>query len=182
MSQCCDSACAPPSSPKDHRFRRVLWIALVANAAMFVVEAGSSWRAESAALFADAVDFLGDAANYGVSLLALAAGAVWRSRVALAKGWTMAAYGAAVLLLSAWNIWRGATPEPATMTVIGFLALGVNAAVAGMLYAFRQGDANMRSVWLCTRNDAIGNIAVMLAALGVFGSGTIWPDVCWSHQ
>jgi Co/Zn/Cd efflux system component len=177
VSDCCHGACAPPPPSKDHRFRRVLWIALVANAVMFLVEAGASWSAASTALLADAVDFLGDAANYGVSLMALAAGALWRSRVALAKGWTMALYGVVVLLVSAWNVWRGALPEPATMAVVGFLALAVNASVAGLLYAFRSGDANMKSVWLCSRNDAIGNVAVMLAAAGVFGTGTLWPDV-----
>jgi Co/Zn/Cd efflux system component len=177
MTNCCESGCAglPPGGTR--RFRRVLWIALVANAAMFFVEAGASWTAQSTALLADAVDFLGDAANYGVSLLALAAGAVWRSRVALAKGWTMAAYGVAVLLVAGWNVWRGASPEPVTMALVAFLALSVNVTVAALLYAFREGDANMRSVWLCSRNDAIGNVAVMLAAAGVFGTGTLWPDV-----
>lgn len=177
MSHCCNDGCANPVAPHQRRFRRVLWIALVANALMFVVEAGASWSAESTALLADAIDFLGDAANYGVSLLALAAGAVWRSRVALAKGWTMSVYGAVVLLATGWNVWRGATPEPATMAIVAFLALAVNATVAALLYAFREGDANMRSVWLCSRNDAIGNIAVLLAAAGVFGTGTLWPDV-----
>jgi len=177
MSDCCQHAGCSAGTPRTGRFRTVLWIALVANAAMFLVEAGASWRAESSALLADAVDFLGDAANYAVSLLALAAGAVWRSRVALLKGWTMAAYGLVVLAVAAWNVWRGAAPEPATMAAIGFAALIVNVAVAGLLYAFRDGDANMRSVWLCSRNDAIGNVAVMLAAAGVFGTGTLWPDV-----
>lgn len=177
MSDCCSGACAPLPPSQDRRFRRVLWIALVANAAMFFVEAGASWSAASTALLADAVDFLGDAANYGVSLMALAAGALWRSRVALAKGWTMALYGAAVLLVAAWNLSRGVVPEPTTMAVVGFMALAVNVSVAALLYAFRGGDANMKSVWLCSRNDAIGNVAVMLAAAGVFGTGTIWPDV-----
>ena len=144
---------------------------------MFLVEAGASWSAESTALMADAVDFLGDTANYSVSLMALAAGAIWRSRVALAKGWTMAIYGVGVLMVAAWNIWRGAIPEPATMAVVGLIALAVNVGVAALLYAFRGGDANMRSVWLCSHNDAIGNVAVMFAAAGVFGTGTLWPDV-----
>ena len=177
MSNCCSGGCAPLPPSRDHRFRRVLWIALAANAAMFVVEAGASWSAQSTALLADAIDFLGDSANYGVSLMALAAGFVWRSRVALAKGWTMALYGVAVLFVAAWNVWRGVTPEPATMAIVGLLALMVNVSVAALLYAFRDGDANMKSVWLCSRNDAIGNVAVMLAAAGVFGTGTLWPDV-----
>lgn len=177
MSDCCNTGF--DSMPPSHqgRFRRALWVALIANAGMFVVEAGASWKAESTALMADAVDFLGDAANYGVSLLALAAGAVWRSRVALTKGWVMGGYGIAVLLAASWNVLRGAAPEPATMALVAVLALLVNVGVALLLYAFREGDANMRSVWLCSRNDAIGNVAVMLAAAGVFGTGTIWPDV-----
>lgn len=177
MSGCCEGGCAPLAAGTSRRFKRALWIALVANAAMFLVEAGASWRAESTALLADAVDFLGDAANYAVSLLALAMGAVWRSRVALAKGWTMAGYGVVVLAAAAWNVLRGAQPEAATMAGVGLLALIVNLSVAVLLYAFREGDANMRSVWLCSRNDAIGNVAVMAAAAGVLGTGTIWPDV-----
>lgn len=177
MNDCCGGGCAPLPPTHDRRFRRALWISLVANAAMFLVEAAASWQADSTALFADAVDFLADAANYGVSLLALAAGIVWRSRVALAKGWTMGAYGGAVLAAALWNVLRGAHPEPATMAVVAVLALAVNVGVALLLYRFRTGDANMQSVWLCSRNDAIGNLAVLLAAAGVFGTGTLWPDV-----
>ena len=177
MNNCCNAGCAPLPPARDHRFRRVLWIALAVNAAMFVVEAGASWSAQSTALLADALDFLGDAGNYGVSLLALAAGSVWRSRVALAKGWTMALYAVVVLFVAALNVWRGVMPEPATMAIIGLLALVANVSVATLLYSFRDGDANMKSVWLCSRNDAIGNVAVVLAAAGVFGTGTLWPDV-----
>jgi Co/Zn/Cd efflux system component len=144
---------------------------------MFIVEIGASWRAESTALMADAIDFLGDAINYGVSLVALAAGVVWRSRVALAKGWVMGLYGVAVLLVAGWNVVRGASPAPSIMAVVATLALLVNVGAAFLLYAFRDGDANMRSVWLCSRNDAIGNAAVVLAAAGVFGTGSLWPDV-----
>jgi Co/Zn/Cd efflux system component len=174
-ASCCSEPCAPaPVSPV---FRRALWIALVLNAAMFVVELGAGVRADSVSLLADAVDFFGDAANYGLSLGALALAALWRSRVAWLKGATMAAYGVAVLALAGWNALHGAAPEAVTMGAIGALALAVNVGVATMLYAFRDGDANMRSVWLCSRNDAIGNVAVLLAALGVFGTGTMWPDL-----
>jgi Co/Zn/Cd efflux system component len=128
-------------------------------------------------LLADAVDFFGDAANYGVSLFVLSLAPVWRSRAALFKGVTMGGYGLFVLAAAAWNLSRGIVPEPATMGVIGFLALLSNVAVAVLLYAYRTGDANMRSVWLCSRNDAIGNVAVMLAALGVFGTSSGWPDI-----
>jgi Co/Zn/Cd efflux system component len=110
-------------------------------------------------------------------LAALALAAVWRSRVALLKGWTKALYGVGVLGIALIDIGRAVTPEAATMAGIALLAFAVNVGVAVLLYAFRSGDANMRSVWLCSRNDAIGNVAVLLAAAGVFSTGTLWPDV-----
>jgi Co/Zn/Cd efflux system component len=159
------------------RFRRILWIALVINAVMFVVEITAGWRAGSVSLLADAVDFLGDAANYAVSLFVLSLAAAWRSRTALVKGITMGTYGLFVLAQTAWGATHGTLPDAATMGVVGAVALVANLSVAALLYAFREGDANMRSVWLCSRNDAIGNIAVLLAALGVFGTQTAWPDL-----
>jgi Co/Zn/Cd efflux system component len=155
----------------------VLWIALVANAAMFLVEVVAAAWSGSSALAADAADFLGDAANYALSLGAIALGGAWISRVALLKGAAMAVYGVAVLIYAAWRAWLGVAPEPITMGVVGTLALLVNLGVAALLYRFRNGDANMRSVWLCTRNDVIANLAVLAAAAGVLGTGTVWPDV-----
>lgn len=159
------------------RYRRILQIALVANTIMFAVELIGGLRANSVSLVADAVDFAGDAANYGLSLAVLSMAAVWRSRAALIKGLSMGAYGVFVLIHAVWNVLTGAVPEPVTMGAIGLLALGVNVAVAGMLYAYREGDANMRSVWLCSRNDAIANIAVIAAAGAVGLLHTGWPDV-----
>jgi Co/Zn/Cd efflux system component len=177
MSNCCDShGCTPPSA-QSPRYRRVLWAALIINAAMFAVEAAGGLRAGSVSLLADAVDFFGDAANYGVSLFVLGMAITARARAALFKGLTMGAFGVFVLGRSAWSVAAGTVPEPATMGVIGALALAANVSVALMLYAWREGDANMRSVWLCSRNDAIGNVAVMAAALGVFGTGSAWPDL-----
>lgn len=173
---CCQSSCGAPA-PGDSKFRRVLWIALVINALMFFVEIIGGSYAGSVSLLADAVDFLGDAANYGISLVVLSMGVIWRARAAMAKGITMALYGLAILGVVAWNAARGEAPEPMAMGAIGLLALLANLAVAVMLYAFRSGDANMRSVWLCSRNDAIGNLAVLVAALGVFGTGSAWPDL-----
>jgi Co/Zn/Cd efflux system component len=144
---------------------------------MFGVEIAAGWRADSVSLLADAVDFLGDAANYGISLMVLSLAVTWRSRAAVLKGLSMGAYGVFVLGKTAWATWHGFLPDAATMGIVGGLALVANLSVAGLLYAYRDGDANMRSVWLCTRNDAIGNVAVMLAALGVFGTGTAWPDL-----
>jgi Co/Zn/Cd efflux system component len=173
-AHCCSVKPTPPCTPPT--YTRALWIALAANALMFTVESGASFVAGSTALLADAADFFGDAANYGASLGALALGGLWVSRVALAKGLTMAAFGLGVIGLTAGNALRGVTPEPVTMGAVAALALAVNVGVAVLLYRFRSGEANMRSVWLCSRNDAIGNLAVLLAAAGVFGSGSAWPD------
>jgi len=176
MSDCCAGGCASAKPAADPRYRRILWIALVVNAAMFGVEIAGGVHADSVSLLADAVDFLGDAANYAVSLFVLALMPIWRSRTALLKGVTMGCYGLLVLVQAAWHAATGAVPQATTMGAIGLLALAANLSVAALLYAYRDGDANMRSVWLCTRNDAIGNVAVMLAALGVFGTGAGWPD------
>ena len=174
------SCCSPPTK-KDAvisaRLRKALWIALIVNAAMFAVEIGGGLLSGSVALLADAVDFAGDAANYAISLAVLSMAPAWRSRAALLKGASMAAFGVFVLGRTAWAAYAGTPPEPLTMGAIAVLALLANAGVALILYAYRDGDANMRSVWLCSRNDAIGNVAVMLAAAGVFGTGTAWPDL-----
>ena len=161
----------------DPRYRRILWIALLVNAAMFVLELGAGVRSGSASLLADAIDFLGDAANYGLSLWVLAMALSWRARAALVKGASMLAFGVFVIGRVAWGAWQGIPPEPFTMGSVGLLALAANLGVAVLLYAYREGDANMRGVWLCTRNDALGNLAVMGAALGVLGTGTVWPDL-----
>jgi len=172
---CCHPA--PPAATQSPRYRRVLWAALVINAAMFGVEVVGGLGASSVSLLAYAVDFFGDAANYGPALTVLGMAVHWRARAALFKGLTMGAFGAFVLGKAAWSAAAGTVPDAMTMGSIGALALAANVAVAVMLYAWREGDANMRSVWLCSRNDAIGNLAVMAAALGVFGTGTGWPDL-----
>lgn len=176
MNDCCHDHCHS-QPPVDPRFRRALWIALVVNAAMFVVEIIGGFGAQSASLLADAVDFFGDAANYAVSLFVLGLAPVWRSRTALLKGITMGSYGLFVLGRVIWQYREGSLPEADVMGAIGIVALFANAGVAWLLYAFREGDANMRSVWLCSRNDAIGNAAVILAAMAVAVSGSNWPDL-----
>ena len=173
---CCSSVCTSQTQVSP-RFRRALWVALVVNAAMFAVEIIGSMVSGSVSLWADAVDFAGDATNYGISLAVLSMGLAWRSRAALLKGLTMAAFGLFVLCKTGWAASQGIPPEAMTMGVIGLIALVANASVAVMLYAFRAGDANMRSIWLCSRNDTVGNIAVMLAAAGVFGTGSGLPDI-----
>ncbi|NIM42339.1 MAG: cation transporter [Hydrogenophaga sp.] len=177
-AHCCNHETPSPSKIVNLvRYRRILWVALLANAAMFLVEIGAGLQAGSLSLLADAIDFAGDAANYAVSLAVLASALAWRARAAVLKAVSMMGFGMYVLGHALWSLWSGATPEPLTMGVVAMLALAVNVGVAWTLYAFREGDANMRSVWLCSRNDAVGNIAVMLAALGVFGTGSAWPDL-----
>ncbi len=158
-------------------FRRVLWFALIANFAMFIVELVASRLADSMSLQADALDFFGDAANYAISLFVVGMALTARARASLFKGATMAVFGAWVIGSALHRAINGSTPEPMTMSAIAFLALLVNVLVAVMLYGFRDGDSNRQSIWLCSRNDAIGNVAVMIAAAGVFASGSRWPDL-----
>lgn len=174
---CKEHSCASESGRMSARYRRVLWAALVINAAMFGLELVAGLQAGSVALLADAVDFMADAANYGVSLFVLSMALRARAKAALLKGLSMGALGLFVLARAAWSAAEGGVPEAATMGVVGAIALVANVSVALMLYAWREGDANMRSVWLCSRNDAVGNLAVMLAALGVFGTGSALPDL-----
>lgn len=155
----------------------MLWIALLLNASMFFVEFAASWTSGSVSLLADSIDFFGDAGNYALSLAVLGMALRVRSKAAIFKAVCMGGFGVFVLGKTLWNFHAGVPPEPATMGAVGFVALAVNGGVALMLYRFRSGDANMRSVWICSRNDALGNAAVMLAALGVFGTGSAWPDL-----
>lgn len=163
--------------PPDPGFRKVLWIALWANLAMFVLEVGASIRSGSVALMADSIDFAGDAANYALSLFVLGMALQVRAKAALFKGLCMGAYGVGILGFAMYSAIQGDVPHPHTMGVVALLALSVNVGVAAMQYAYRNGDSNMRSVWLCSRNDAIGNLAVLGAALLVGVTNTAWPDL-----
>ena len=166
-----------PAGTSDPRYRKILWIALALNAAMFFIELGAGFKSDSVSLLADAIDFFGDTANYAVTLAVLSSSLTRRAWTAVLKGLSMFGFGLFVLGRVSWSAMHGVIPEPATMGAIGLLALIVNVLVAALLYAWREGDANMRSVWLCSRNDAYGNIAVMLAALGVLGTHAAWPDL-----
>ena len=215
MDDCC---CAPPplnlggNKKQDQAYRRVLWAVLAINAAMFAVEVVAGLAAGSASLQADSLDFLGDAANYAISLLGVVVYEMLALRrlfqrktdyltfravmeqpipdirryrpdaleplaAALAKGVTMAAFGVWVLGTVVWHSVQGTLPNAFAMGSVGAAALTANAASFGLLWAYRRGDANMRSAWICTRNDVLGNLAVLLAAAGVFGTGTGWPDI-----
>ena len=180
ICSCHTDACSTEtaaSAALDPRWHRALWIALVVNAAMFVVELAGGLQAGSVSLLADAADFAGDAVNYSLSLAVLRMAMVWRSRAAWIKGASMFGYGMFVLGKAAWVLRSGSVPEPLTMGAVAFAAMLANVGVAVLLYTWRNGDANMRSVWICSRNDALSNVAVMLAAAGVFGTGSAWPDL-----
>jgi Co/Zn/Cd efflux system component len=150
---------------------------LAINAVMFAVEVVAGLAAGSASLQADALDFLGDAGNYAISLFVVGMALRYRAMAAFLKGATMEVFGLWVLGITALHVWNGTLPHAFTMGAVGFAALLANAASFGLLWAFRGGDANMRSAWICTRNDVVGNLAVMLAAAGVLGTGSGWPDV-----
>jgi Co/Zn/Cd efflux system component len=158
-------------------YRRALWAVIVLNGGMFLVEMTAGALAGSRALQADALDFGADAATYALSLAVIGRALETRATVALLKGLSLAAMGLWVLGATAWAVLVRGVPDAPVMGVIGLLALAANVASVLLLMRWRDGDANVRSVWLCSRNDAIGNVAVMLAALGVWGSGTGWPDL-----
>jgi Co/Zn/Cd efflux system component len=162
---------------RDRAYRRALWFVLAINAAMFLLEIGAGLAAGSASLQADALDFLGDAGNYAISLFVVGMALRYRAMAALAKGATMGVFGLWVIGITVWHAIHGTLPQAFTMGMIGFTALVANAVSFGVLWAHRGGDSNMRSAWICTRNDVIGNFAVLLAAIGVFGTGTGWPDL-----
>jgi Co/Zn/Cd efflux system component len=172
---CCDTDST--QSLNSPAWRRALWIALAVNGAMFIVEVGAGAAAGSRALQADALDFFGDSANYAISLAISGLALGWRARAAFVKGLTLLVFGAYVLGSAALAALGGASPEAEVMGIVGTVALAANVGVALLLFRFRRGDANMKSVWICSRNDAIGNIAVVAAAAGVLGTHSAWPDL-----
>jgi Co/Zn/Cd efflux system component len=176
-ASCCHDCHEDDPQRGNSAYRRILWVVLAINAVMFAVEIGAGLAAGSASLQADALDFLGDAGNYAISLFVVGMALRYRAMAALAKGSTMAIFGLWVLAITGWHVWHGTLPHAFTMGAVGFTALAANAASFALLWSHRGGDANMRSAWICTRNDVLGNLAVLLAALGVFGTSTGWPDV-----
>jgi len=176
MSEVC---CHPPLVERNcsREYRRVLWIVLGVNLSMFIVEMIAGFGARSVSLQADSLDFLGDTANYGISLFVAGMALRRRAMAALGKGLTMGLFGMWVLASSVWKVFGGTPPESVTMGVVGFTALAANALCLALLSSHRSGDSNMRSVWLCSRNDLIGNCAVVAAAIGVAGTAAVWPDV-----
>ncbi len=180
-TDCNEHACGCHSTPKfdgmDRRYMRVLWVVIAINAVMFAVEMTAGQLASSQALQADALDFLGDTLTYGLSLAVIGRSQALRSSAALAKGVSLLGMGLLVFGTTLYQVLVLGTPRAEIMGGIGFLALAANGASVLLLLRYKDGDANVRSVWLCSRNDAVGNVAVMLAAAGVWVTQSAWPDL-----
>ena len=172
MKSCCAEVVAVVAEQ-----RRTLQLVLAINAVMFLVECGAGLLAGSTALLADSVDMLGDAIVYGASLYVVGRGGVWQARAALLKGGVMGAFGLGVLLEAALKIARGTMPDAGVMASVGLLALVANAGCLLLLRRRRADDVNMRSAWICSRNDVLANVGVLAAAGGVVLTGSVWPDV-----
>jgi Co/Zn/Cd efflux system component len=172
---CCGGV--PVFDGVDRRYKRVLWTVIAINAAMFITEMVGGRLAGSQALQADALDFLADTVTYGLSLAVIGASLRTRATAALFKGLSLSAMAAWVFGSTIYQTLVLGVPSAEVMGVIGFLALAANLASVGLLLPYKNGDANVRSVWLCSRNDAIGNVIVMVAALAVWGTATAWPDL-----
>lgn len=175
MAGCCDQNVSfDGSSPA---YRRVLWIVIAINAVMFVVEMSAGAAAGSKALQADALDFLGDTLTYGISLYVIGKSVRMRATAALMKGVSLALMGVGVLGWTIYHTFVLGVPNAMVMSGVAFLAFAANVVSALLLLKFRDGDSNVRSVWLCSRNDAIGNVAVIAAAGVVMLSASAWPDL-----
>jgi Co/Zn/Cd efflux system component len=170
-----DDCCEVREIPREQR--RVLHVVLWINAAMFLTESVAGLLANSTALLADSVDMLGDAIVYGVSLYVLGRGVVWQARAAQLKGIVMAGFAVGVLVQVAAKIAQGLAPTVEVMSAVGVLALAANLVCLGLLWRRRGDDINMRSAWICSRNDVIGNAAVLAAAGAVAATGSPWPDI-----
>ena len=158
-------------------YKRILWVVIAINGIMFLVEMTAGMIASSQALKADALDFLGDTATYTITLMVLGMPLVWRARAALVKGASLGLMGIWVLGSTIYYALVLDVPQAEVMGSIGLLALTANMVSVLLLLRHRNGDANVRSVWLCSRNDAIGNLAVIFAASGVWATSSAWPDL-----
>ncbi|WP_169545231.1 cation transporter [Sneathiella aquimaris] len=158
-------------------YKRRLWAVIIINAGMFIVEMIAGQMAKSQALQADALDFFGDAVTYGISLAVIGASLKTRTATAMLKGFSLFLMGVWVFSSTLYQVFVIGVPKAEVMGIIGFAALCANMLSVMLLVKYKDGDANVRSVWLCSRNDAIGNVAVMIAAVGVWGTATAWPDL-----
>jgi Co/Zn/Cd efflux system component len=170
-----DDCCEVREIPREQR--RVIHIVLWINAAMFLTESVGGLLANSTALLADSVDMLGDAIVYGVSLYVIGRGVAWQARAAQLKGFVMAGFAVGVLVQVAAKIAQGLAPAVEVMGAVGVLALAANLVCLGLLWRRRGDDINMRSAWICSRNDVVGNAAVLAAAGATAATGSPWPDI-----
>ncbi|MBX7149561.1 cation transporter [bacterium] len=177
MSDSCQDACSSSQEHLSKEYRRILWICLALNALMFFVQTISSMAASSASLLANSADFLSDAVNYGITLFVIAGSDTSKRKASTIKGLSLAATGLWAAFETLHHAFNQKTPEAEIMGWVSLVALAVNVLCALLLYKYREGDINIRSVWICSRNDALGNIAVLIAAGGVFATATVWPDV-----
>ncbi|TCT37836.1 cation transporter [Martelella mediterranea] len=166
-----------PFDGMSESYKKRLWVVIFLNAAMFIVEMTAGQMARSQALQADALDFFGDALTYGISMAVIGSSLKTRSIAAAFKGTSLFLMGLWVFGSTIWRVFVAGVPEAPVMGIIGALALAANLLTVLLLLSYKDGDANVRSVWLCSRNDAIGNVIVMIAAIGVWGSNTAWPDL-----
>ena len=174
MSGCCE---APDFSGQDPRYKRALIAVIFINATMFFVEFIAGSFAGSQALKADALDFLGDSITYGLSLWAISKTLETRAKVSLAKGFSLLGMGLWVLGATTYQVFQEGVPQAQVMGVVGLMALAANLISVVILIRFREGDSNVQSVWICSRNDALGNVAVLIASVAVVYTGSAWPDL-----
>ena len=176
MASCCEEkGCEVTALRESHA--RVLWMVLGINALMFVVEGTAGLLAHSTSLLADALDMLGDALVYGFSLFVLARSMRWQAGAALAKGGFMLAFGLAVLGEAAYKVFHPVMPGVETMGIVGTIALAANIVCFSLLYRHRADNLNMSSTWLCSRNDVIANVGVLVAAGATYLLASRWPDI-----
>jgi len=176
INDCCSSLEKELAKVQDKKRNILVWV-LIINTGMFFIEAIYGWFAQSNALMADALDMLGDAAIFGFSLYVIGLNTIWQSRAGYLKGIIMAIFAIGVLTSAFYRAFNPIIPEITTMGVVGFLALAANLICALMLLGFRDTDVNMRSAWLCSRNDVLANLGVLLAAAGVAWTNSPWPDL-----
>lgn len=171
---CCGSNQPIYQSPK---YKKALWIVLILNLSMFFVEIVMGVKSGSTSLLSDSLDFLGDSANYLISLIVLPMALSYRAKASMVKGLTMGGFGLFILMTTIYRVFYGEMPSYSEISIVGFLALLVNVSALLILLKFRDGDSNVRSVWVCSRNDAIGNVAVILAGMVVYFFQSKYPDL-----
>lgn len=174
----CQNGCsANTPTHQSSKYKKALWIVLILNLSMFFVEIVMGVKSGSTSLLSDSLDFLGDSANYLISLIVLPMALSYRAKASMVKGLTMGGFGLFILMTTVYRVFYGEMPSSSEMSIVGFLALLVNVSAVLILLKFRDGDSNVRSVWVCSRNDAIGNVAVILAGMAVYFFQSKYPDL-----